>query len=96
MEAPPSKTYTLLTSVHNDVDDADNADNIDDYNRVIAISKCEQNFANTHPNLHTHPQTSKLGDYNKLSLWLSFIITRKPMGLKCSPLKTSFLAAVQV
>ena len=30
-EAPPSETYILLTSVHNDADDAD------DYNRVIGI-----------------------------------------------------------
>ena len=27
---------------------------------------------------------------------LNYLITRKPMGLKLSPLKTSFLAAVQV
>ena len=36
-----SKTYTLLKSVHNDLDNADDADNADDYNRVIGISKCE-------------------------------------------------------
>ena len=65
-EAPPSKTYTLLTSVYNDVNDADNAD---DYNRVIGISKCEQNFANT--------QTSKLGNYNKLSHRPSLKMDRK-------------------
>ena len=35
-----SKTYTLLTSVYNNVDNADDADNADDYNRVIGISKC--------------------------------------------------------
>ena len=46
------KMYTLLTSVHNDLDDADYADN---YNNVIGISKCEQKIANTHPNKHTHP-----------------------------------------
>ena len=40
-----SKTYTLLTSVHNDTDDADNtdatddADNADDYNRVTGIAE---------------------------------------------------------
>ena len=32
-EAPPSKTYTLLTSVHN------NADKTDDYNRVIGTAQ---------------------------------------------------------
>ena len=31
-----SKTYTLLTSALNNLDDAD------DYNMVIGISKCEQ------------------------------------------------------
>ena len=46
-----SKTYTLLTSVHNDQEDAD------DYNRLIGISKCEQKIANTHPNKYTHPHT---------------------------------------
>ena len=51
-----SKTYTLLTSVHNNLDDADNED---DYNRVIGISKCEQKIANTHPNKCTHPHTHK-------------------------------------
>ena len=35
-EAPPSKTYTLLTSVHNDADDADATN---DYNRVIGIAE---------------------------------------------------------
>ena len=29
------KTYTLLTSVHNDTDKADTTDDADDYNRVI-------------------------------------------------------------
>ena len=47
-----SKTYTLLTSVHNDLDSADIAD---DYNMVIGISKCEQKIANTHP--YKHPPT---------------------------------------
>ena len=40
-EAPPSKTYTLLTSVHNDAgktDASDDANNTDDYNRVIGIA----------------------------------------------------------
>ena len=55
MEAPPSKTYTLLTFVHNDVDDTDNADDANNYNRVIGIFKCEQSFANTHPNKCTNP-----------------------------------------
>ena len=55
MEALSSRTYTLLISVHNDVDDADNADDADNYNRVIGVSKCEQNFANTHANKCTHP-----------------------------------------
>ena len=55
MEAPPSKTYTLLTSVYNDIDNAGNAD----YNRVIGISKCEQNFATTDPNKFTHPPTHR-------------------------------------
>ena len=35
------KTYTLLTSVHNDADDTDNADttdNADDYSRVVGIA----------------------------------------------------------
>ena len=32
-EAPPSKTYTLLTSAHND------ADNANDYNGVIGIAQ---------------------------------------------------------
>ena len=32
-KAPPSKTYTLLTSVHNDADDANN------YNWVIGIAQ---------------------------------------------------------
>ena len=35
-EAPPSKTYTLLTSIHNNTDDANDAD---DYNRVIGIEQ---------------------------------------------------------
>ena len=35
-EAPPSKTYTLLTSVHNDADTTDDAN---DYNRVIGITQ---------------------------------------------------------
>ena len=43
-----SKTYTLLTSVYNDLDDAD------DYSGVIGISKCEQKNANTHPKKCTH------------------------------------------
>ena len=34
-KAPPSKTYTLLTSVYNDADDAN------DYNRVISIAQLE-------------------------------------------------------
>ena len=37
-------------------------------------SKCGQKIANTHPNKHpTHPhtQTSELGDYKKLSQWVS-------------------------
>ena len=61
-EAPPSKTYTLLTYVHNDADDANDADNTDNtnaYYRMIGISKCEQNCANTqnhHP--PTYRQTS--------------------------------------
>ena len=62
-----SKTYTLLTSIHKDLDDADH------YSRVIGISKCEQKIANTHPNKHMHTQTSELGDYHKLSLWLSLM-----------------------
>ena len=45
-------------------------------------------------NVPTHTQASDLDNYNKISLWLS--LTRKPMGLKLSPLKTSSLAAVQV
>ena len=45
--------YTLLASVHNDVDDADDAN---DYNRVTGISKCEQNFANTQTHPHTYIQ----------------------------------------
>ena len=48
-----SKTYTLLTSVHNDLDDAD------DYNRVIGISKCEQKIANAHPNKRSHLPTHR-------------------------------------
>ena len=51
-----SKTYTLLTSVHNDLDDADKAD---DHNRVIGISKCEQKIANTHPNKRIHRPTHR-------------------------------------
>ena len=38
-EAPPSKTYTLLTSVHNDADDANDVDNADNYNRVVGIAQ---------------------------------------------------------
>ena len=40
MEAPPSKTDTLLTFVHSDVDtdNADDPDYANDYNRVIGIS----------------------------------------------------------
>ena len=53
-KAPPSKTYTLLTSVHNDVD------NVDDCSRVIGISKCEKNFANTQTHPHTYIQTDIL------------------------------------
>ena len=34
-----SKTYTLLTSVHNDADTTDDADDIDDYNREIGIAQ---------------------------------------------------------
>ena len=66
------QNYTLLTSVHNDLDDADDAGNADDYNRVIGISKCEEKIANTHPNIsnhrptHPHTQTSELADNNKL------------------------------
>ena len=41
-------------------------------------------------------QTSDLDDDNKINLWLSLKIRRKPMDLKLSPLKTSFMAAVQV
>ena len=46
-EGPPSKTYTFLTSVHNDAEDADATDKTDvaddtddanDYNRVIGIA----------------------------------------------------------
>ena len=57
-----SKTYTLLKSVHNDLDhadDADNADDTDNYNRVIGISKWEQKIANTHPNKCTHVPTHR-------------------------------------
>ena len=68
-----SKTCTLLTSVHNALDEADNAYNADKYNRVIGISKCEQKIAKTHPNKRTHTQTSELDDYNKLSPWMSLI-----------------------
>ena len=50
-EAPPYKTNTLLTSVHNNADNAYDTDKAKDYNSVIGISKYEQNFANT----HTHP-----------------------------------------
>ena len=71
-----SKTYTLLTSVHNDLDSADDAE---DYNRVTGISKREQKIAKTHPTKCTHPpinppihtKTSELGNYNKLSQRLS-------------------------
>ena len=35
-EAPPSKTYTLLTSVHNDADDANDANN---YTRVSGVAQ---------------------------------------------------------
>ena len=59
MEAPPTKTYTLLTSVYNDVDNADDVDSTydgNDYNRVTGISKCEQNFANTQTHPHTYMQ----------------------------------------
>ena len=59
------KTYTLLTSVHNDLDDADNTGN---YKRMIGISKCEQKIVNTHPNKYTHPHSH--------NLWLS-VIKRK-------------------
>ena len=41
-EAPPSKTYTLLTSVHNDTDDANDADDVDytdEYHRVIGVAQ---------------------------------------------------------
>ena len=38
-EAPPSKTYTLLTSVNNDANNIDHADDADDYNRVIGIAQ---------------------------------------------------------
>ena len=41
-EAPPSKTYTLLTSVHNNTDDSDDTDdayNAKQYNRVISIAQ---------------------------------------------------------
>ena len=34
-----SKTYTLLTSVHNDTDATDNTDDPDDYIRVIGIAQ---------------------------------------------------------
>ena len=34
-----SKTYTLLTSVHNKTDDADATDDSDYYNRVIGITQ---------------------------------------------------------
>ena len=49
-----SKTYTLLTSVYNDLDNADDADN---HNRVIGISKCRLKIANTYPNKCTHTPT---------------------------------------
>ena len=42
-----SKTYTLLTSFHNNLDDADDVGYVEDYNRVIGISKGEQKIANT-------------------------------------------------
>ena len=38
-EAPPSRTYTLLTSVINNADDADETDEAGEYNRVIGIAQ---------------------------------------------------------
>ena len=70
------KTYTLLKSVHNDLDNADNADDTDDYNRVIGISKCEQKIPNTYPNKCTLTKTSQLDDYSMLSHRLSLKIKR--------------------
>ena len=75
MEAPPSKTYTLLTSVHNDIDNADNADDADDtndYNRVMVFSNMNTILLTCIlTNAPTHTQTSKLEDYNKCRLWMS-------------------------
>ena len=62
-----SKTYILLTSVHNDADDTDatdNADTADDYNMVIGIAQlkafsCAKSgklgfFMSLFRNCHTH------------------------------------------
>ena len=54
------KTYTLLTSVHNNSDDADatdDADNSDNYNRVIGIAQlkafsCAKNEGITNIQIH--------------------------------------------
>ena len=45
--------FGCANSVHNDADDVHNSD---DYNRVIGISKCEQNFASTQT-LPVYPPT---------------------------------------
>ena len=63
-----SKTYTLLTSVNNDLDNADDADNTDDYNRVIGISKCE------HPTKHTHQLTNPpIQHQTHTDIWIGWL-----------------------
>ena len=97
MEAPPSKTYTLLTSIYNDVDDAAYGENANDYNRVIGISKCEQNFANAQTHPHTYIQTDRhpcMGDFNKLSAMLSLKMKCVYACLYETPNQTGLLEAL--
>ena len=57
-EAHPSKTYTLLTSVHNDADTADatdNTDDVDNYNRVIGIAPLDAFFCANNMIRHQPP-----------------------------------------
>ena len=102
-----SKTYTLLKSVHNDLDDA-TVQMMQTMQMTttecLVFPKCEQKIANTHPSkcthpptqppthAPTHPQASRLDGYNKLSLWLSLKRNeKKPVGLKLSPIKDILL-----
>ena len=67
-----SKTYTLVTSVHNNLDNADDAGNADNYNRVIGISKCEQEIANTLANKHTNPPTHE-HTHSHTDIWVGHL-----------------------